>query len=61
MEEEMGNQSVDLLWSSGEGPGRAETKITEKTRERAVIEFHRGVRRSYAGNCRQVVLSAGRT
>lgn len=42
MEGEIGNQFVDLLWSSGEGLGQAETKITE-IKEKVVIEFHRGV------------------
>ncbi len=40
MEGEMGNQSVDLLWSTREKLGQAETKITETT-ERVLIGFHR--------------------
>lgn len=35
----MGNQFVDLLWSSGERLGQAETKIKE-TKEGVMIEFH---------------------
>lgn len=51
MEGEIGNQFVDLLWSSGEGLREAGTKITEtnereeeRERERKRgIGFHGGV------------------
>lgn len=39
---EIGNQFVDLLWSSGKELGQAETKIAEQ-KEKVVIEFQKGV------------------
>lgn len=43
----IGNQFVDLLWSSGEGLEQAETEIPE-TKQRPLTEFYGGVSTSHA-------------